>query len=78
MSSLVTVYNKIDYNNGYACILKRSIIGIKIENEVKFRIHYVSKPSWEPITSSSVGDLKAKKIGIKISGKSYKVYASGF
>ena len=73
----VTGYSESDYNNGYAGILGKTIVGRKIEDGVKFRIHYVGKASWEQITSGSAGDLKTKIDGIAISGKVYKVYANG-
>ena len=73
----VTGYSENDSNNGYAGIIGKPIVGVNIEGGVKFRIHYVGKSAWEPITTGSAGDLKTKIDGIAISGKVYKVYAKG-
>ena len=73
----VTGYSENDSNNGYAGIIGKPIDGVNIEGGVKFRIHYVGKSAWEPITTGSAGDLKTKIDGIAISGKVYKVYAKG-
>ena len=73
----VTGYNEYDDDNGYAGILGRPIVAIKIEGGVQFRIHYVGKAarSWEPITTGTAGDYKTRIDGIAIKGKLYKVYA---
>lgn len=73
----VTGYNEFDFEDGYSGIIGRSIVGIKIEGGVTYRIHYVGKQNWEAETSGMAGDLKTQIDGIAIKGKTYRVYAKG-
>jgi len=71
----VTGYSESDSNNGYAGILGRNIVGIKI-NGYSFRVHLYGKSSWEKETSAggTGGDLSTPIDGIAIRGTTYKVY----
>lgn len=67
-------YNEYDPNNGYAGIIGQSIVRVKTDCDVKFRIHYIGKIS---ITIIKAADMKTKIGGIAIKRKTYKVYAKG-
>ena len=74
----VSGYSEFDDDNGYAGILGRGIVGIKINCGLKYRIHYLGKSTWESATTGQTGNLKDKIDGISISGgKSYKIYTKG-
>ena len=74
----VSGYSEYDSNNGYAGILGKPIVGVKINCDAQFRIHYVGKSSWESATTGSAGNLKDRIDGIAIKGKTYKVYAKNY
>ena len=74
--STVSGYNENDDIYGYAGILGRQIIGVKITG-YKFRVHLKGKSSWEPETTGTGGDLITPIDSIAISGTTYKVYANG-
>lgn len=67
--SSVTGYSKSDSNNGYAGIIGKQIVGVKL-NKHKFRVHLKGKSSWESETKAggTGGDLKTPIDGIAISG----------
>lgn len=72
----VSGYSETDSNNGYAGIIGKGIVGIKINCGLTYKIHYVGKSSWESATTGQAGNLKDKIDGLAIKGgKSYKVYA---
>jgi hypothetical protein len=74
----VSGYSETDSNNGYAGIIGKDIVGIKISCGLEFRIHYLGKSSWEAATTAQAGNLKDKIDGLAIKGgNSYKVYAKG-
>jgi hypothetical protein len=76
--SSVTGYSKSDSNNGYAGIIGKQIVGVKL-NKHKFRVHLKGKSSWESETKAggTGGDLKTPIDGIAISGGvKYAVYAN--
>ncbi len=74
----VSGYSEYDDDNGYAGILGRGIVGIKINCGLKYRIHYLGKSTWESATTGQTGNLKDKIDGISISGgKSYRIYTKG-
>lgn len=52
----VSGYSEYDSNNGYAGILGYPIVGVKINCDAQFRIHYVGKSSWESATTGSAGN----------------------
>ena len=71
----VTGYSESDSNNGYAGILGRSIVGVKLSCGNTFRVHLSGKSSWEGETTGTAGDMCTPIDGIAINGKTYKVYA---
>ena len=73
----VSGFNEYDPDNGYAGIIGKPIVAVKIAGGVKFRIHYLGKSSWEAETSGTAGDYKTQIDGIAIKGKAYKAYANG-
>ena len=73
----VNGFNEYDPDNGYAGILGKPIVGVKIAGDVKYRIHYLGKTKWEAETTGKAGNMKTPIDGIAIKGKAYKVYANG-
>ena len=74
----VSGYSELDDNNGYAGILGRDIVGIKINCGLTFQVHYTGKSSWEAPTSGQGGNLRDKIDGLAIRGGNYyKVFAGG-
>ena len=74
----VSGYSESDSDNGYAGILGRGIVGIKINCGLTYRIHYLGKSTWESASTGQTGNLLDKIDGITISGgKSYRVYSKG-
>ena len=71
----VTGYDETNFNNGFAGDLKNPIVGVRIDGNIRFRVHIKGK-GWQKETTSTGGDMKNVIDGIAIYGKTYKVYAN--
>ena len=56
----VSGYSETDSDNGYAGILGRGKVGIKINCGLTYRIHYLGKSTWESASTGQTGNLLDK------------------